>query len=119
MTAPSTAKSAQHALEALVLGTNSEAYTTVAGSVPIQAGTLTATVPTAAANVTSSVTATLTGAALGDIVLISNPTVALTGLANTVANVTAADTVTITGFANATGFTGASKVYNYVIFKQS
>ena len=45
---------------------------------------------------------------MGDIVLISGPTVALANMASVSAQVTAADTITIYGQANATGFTGAS-----------
>lgn len=112
MTAASVARSAVHLQEALVLGTRNPASPT-----PLAWGQVTATVPTAGANAPTSVTATVTGAAVGDIILISGPTVALSHLGGVFATVTAADTITIVGIGDSTGFTGAAKVYNYVLYK--
>lgn len=111
MAAATVNKSAQHLLESLVLGTD-------APSGQVYAGTITATIPTAGANAVGSVTATITGAALGDIIIVSGPTVALTGAGGVAASVTATDTVTLT-MGSTAGYTGASKIYNYVLFKQS
>jgi len=108
-------KSSQHVLEALVLGTD----TPSGAAAPLSAGTITATIPTAGASAATSVTATVTGAKIGDIILVSGPTVALTHMVGVYAIVSANDTVTLIGQADSTGFTGASKVYNYVLFRQS
>lgn len=115
-------KSAIHQLEAQTLGTRSPAAAANAltGSTSVVVSTtVTATVPTAGANGVTSVTATLTGAKLGDIVEISNATVALLHQAAVIASVTAADQITIVGFGDATGFTGAAKIYNVVLKRQS
>lgn len=107
-------KSTQHLLESLVLGTD----TPSTAAAPLSAGTITATIPTAAAGAVGSITATITGAKVGDIILVSGPTVALAGAGGVAAAITAADTVTLT-MGSTAGFTGASKVYNYVLFRQS
>ena len=111
MAVASLSKSTQHLLESLVLGTD-------APGTQVYAGTITATIPTAAAGAVGSVTATVTGAALGDIVIVSGPTVTLAGGGAVSASVTNTNTVTLTSGSTA-GYTGASKVYNYVLFKQS
>lgn len=80
---------------------------------------VTATIPTAGANVETSVAVTVTGVKMGDIVLTSGPTVALTHMASVTAQVTATDEVTLYGQADATGFTGASKVYNIEVHHKS
>lgn len=81
---------------------------------------VTATIPTAAAGVNSNgVNVTVTGANLGDIVVVSGPTVALAHMVNVCAAVTAANTVTLSAGGDATGYTGASKVYNLEIHHKS
>lgn len=112
MAAATVTKSWVHLLESLVLGTDAPAGQTA------YAGTITATIPTAAAGAWGSVTATVTGAVLGDIIVVSGPTVTLAGLGPVVAAVTNTDTVTL-GSGSSAGFTGASRIYNYVLFKQS
>ena len=115
MAAANIQRSAIHLQEALVLGTRNPAS-------PLAAtlggwGQITATIPTAGAYSGTSVTATVTGVSVGDTILVSGPTVALTHLGAIVGCVTATDTVTLVGIADSTGYTGASKVYNYVVFK--
>jgi hypothetical protein len=119
MAAASTSKSAQHALESMVLGTNSGG-TAVTATSPLTRQQVTVTIPTCAAGVAgNAVTTTVTGAALGDICLIGGPTVALAHQVLVTAFVSATDTVSISAAGDATGFTGASKVYNLIVLKQS
>lgn len=81
---------------------------------------VTATIPTAAAGVNSNgVNVTVTGVKLGDIVTVSGPTVALLHMVNVCAAVTATDTVTLSAAGDATGYTGASKVYNLEVHHKS
>ena len=115
MAAANIQRSGVHLIEALVLGTRNPASplaSTLSGW-----GQITATIPTAGAFSGTSVTATVTGVSVGDSMIVSGPTVALTHLAGVVGTVTATDTVTLVGIADSTGYTGASKVYNYVVFK--
>jgi len=112
-------KSAQHQIESLVLGTD----TPSTGTAPLTAGTVTVTVPTgtaAAANasVAYQIAATVTGVKVGDIVHISAPTVALTGVLAVFANVIANDAIMVTYLTSA-GFTPTAKTHNYVVFRQS
>lgn len=80
---------------------------------------VTATIPTAGANVQTGVAVTITGAKLGDVVTVGGPTVQIAHLQAVTAQVTAADTVTLYGDADATGFTGASGIYNVEIHHKS
>lgn len=108
-------KSAQHQIEALVLGTD----TPTGYTAPLTSGQITATIPTAAVSITGVVTATVTGAALGDLILVSRTTGPITGEGAYGAFVSATDTITLWAVATTGGYTGASKVYNYILFKQS
>lgn len=112
MAVPSLNKSAQHALEALVLGTRSPT-----GS--ILSTTAVATIPTAAVSITGVVTVTVTGAALGDIVLVAQQGAVIAGVGAYGGYVSAADTVTLYAVATTGGYTGASKTYNIIVLKQS
>lgn len=81
---------------------------------------VTATIPTAAAGVNSNVvTVTVAGVKLGDIVSCSGPTVALAHMVNVCAFVSAADTISLSAAGDATGYTGASKVYNLHVVHKS
>lgn len=119
MAAASTTKSAQHALESLVLGTLSGGATPSAGGAVLVKQQVTATIPTAAVSITGVVTATVNGAALGDLVLCSRTTGPITGEGAYGAYVSAADTITLWAIATTGGYTGASKVYNIIVLKQS
>lgn len=114
------ANSAQHVLEALALGTRTGTQATLTGVEPLISQVVTGvTIPTAGANAWTSVTASVTGVAVGDMCITSGPTVALSHLAGVLATVTATDTVTFAGLGDGTGFTGAAKSYNLIIFKQT
>lgn len=108
-------KSAQHLLEALVLG----ARTPSDAANPLVSQKVAATIPTAAASAWTSVNVTVTGVKVGDIAFVSAPDVALLHMILVTAQVTATDTVTLFGLADATGFTGAAKNYNIIVFRQS
>lgn len=128
LTAPdsvNTAKSAQHLTENLVA---TAAATAVGGKGFINSIALSVAVPSitasGSANVgegTGSVGVTVTGVALGDLVLAAIPTAALP--ANCLllgAYVSATDTVTITfGAAANTGVTGASKTFDIIVLDRT
>lgn len=81
---------------------------------------VTATIPTCAAGVAGNkVDVTVTGVKLGDIVQVSGPTVALAHQVGVNAWVSATDTVSLSASGDATGFTGASKVYNLHVIHRS
>lgn len=112
MAVPSLNKSAIHALEALVTGARSPS-----GS--ILSTTVVATIPTAAVSITGVVTATVTGAALGDIVLVGQQGAVIAGVGAYGGYISAANELTLYAVATTGGYTGAEKTYNVLIFKQS
>lgn len=115
-------KSAIHIQEATTLGTRTPAVAANAltgATGRLASGTFSATIPTAAANVTTVVSVTIAGVQLGDVVIVSGPTVALAHQTAPRAQVTAANTIELSASADGTGFTGAAKTYNYVILRQS
>lgn len=119
MAAASTTKSAQHALESLVLGTTSGGAAPGAGGAVLTRQQVVATIPTAAVSITGVVTAAVNGAALGDVVLCSQTGAIIAGVGAYGAYVSAADVITFWAIATTGGYTGASKTYNVLIFKQS
>ena len=121
MTAANTRKSAQHLLEAMALGTV-PADTGTAGGPGVNKYSITATIPTAAAAAATAffgatVSATANGTKLGDIAVCA-PTTFITGVLSNFASVVAVDAVRL-GALSTAGFTGASQVFNVIVFGQS
>lgn len=119
MAAAATTRSVQHAMEALVLGTTSGVAGSTGGNNNIIRTVATATIPTAAVSITGVVTVTIAGVALGDIVLVAQTSAPIAGTGVVGGYVSAADTVTLYNVATTGGYTGASKSYNILVFKQS
>lgn len=119
MAAAATTRSAQHAIEALVLGTVSGVAGTTGGNNNIVKTSVAATIPTAAVSITGVVNVTIPGVALGDIVLVGQTGAAIAGVGAYGGYVSAADTVTLYAVATTGGYTGASRTYNIIVFKQS
>ena len=115
MAAANVQRSGTHLIEALVLGTRNPA-SPLASTLGAW-GQITATIPTAGAFSGTSVTATVTGVSVGDTIVVSGPTSAITHLAGVVGTVTANNVVSLVGIADSTGYTGVTGTYNYVIFK--
>lgn len=114
--------SAIHQQEALVLGTRSPTAATNAltGNVSrVISVSAAATIPTTGASLIGAVDVTVTGAKIGDLVLVSAPSTAVVHMTCVTGSVIKADKVTLFGFADATGFTGVSQTYKIVLFRQS
>jgi hypothetical protein len=111
-------KSAQHAVEALVLGVK---YPAAGFTGPTVWEAVSLTVPTAAAGVyvSAAVTTTITGVHIGDIVLIQPQAALPAGQNGVFATVTATNTVSVFGLGSAAGYTGAAITYNILVFRQS
>jgi hypothetical protein len=112
-----TTKAIPQILETLFLGSSGPVKGFITKSVTQAVPSITASGSArVSAKVPFAATTTVTGANVGDIVIVGQPTVALTGLLSLEGIVTAADTVQLyaTEVPN-TGVTGASKTFEVIV----